>query len=83
MVATAAVRPSPGKQFTWIHFLEKRMVAGRAAGKARGGMKYLTTETRGDVAIIGLNFPEKRSAMSDALTEELELAGNYTGSLLV
>lgn len=37
-------------------------------------MKYLTTETRGDVALIGLNRPEKRNAISDAFVEELNQA---------
>ena len=37
-------------------------------------MQYLTTETRGDVALIGLNRPEKRNAISDAFVEELEAA---------
>lgn len=34
-------------------------------------MKYLRTEMRGDVALIGLNRPEKRNAISDAFVEEL------------
>jgi len=34
-------------------------------------MQYLTMETRGDVAVIGLNRPEKRNAISDAFVEEL------------
>lgn len=37
-------------------------------------MKYLKTETRGDVALIGLNRPEKRNAISDAFVEELDEA---------
>ena len=37
-------------------------------------MDYLTTEFRGDVALIGLNRPEKRNAISDAFVEELEEA---------
>lgn len=37
-------------------------------------MRYLTTETRGDVALIGLNRPEKRNAISDAFVEELDAA---------
>lgn len=37
-------------------------------------MTYLTTEFRGDVAIIGLNRPEKRNAISDAFIEELDVA---------
>lgn len=35
-------------------------------------MKYLSTEMRGDIALIGLNRPEKRNAISDAFVEELE-----------
>lgn len=37
-------------------------------------MRYLTTEIRGDIALIGLNRPEKRNAISDAFVEELETA---------
>jgi (methylthio)acryloyl-CoA hydratase len=37
-------------------------------------MSYLTYELRGDVAVIGLNRPEKRNAISDAVVEELDLA---------
>lgn len=37
-------------------------------------MQYLTTELRGDVALIGLNRPEKRNAISDAFVEEIDLA---------
>ncbi len=37
-------------------------------------MKYLTTSMRGDVALIGLNRPEKRNAISDAFVEELDQA---------
>ena len=37
-------------------------------------MRYLKLETRGDVALIGLNRPEKRNAISDAFIEELDLA---------
>lgn len=37
-------------------------------------MTYLSTELRGDVAVIGLNRPEKRNAISDAFVEELEAA---------
>lgn len=37
-------------------------------------MQYLITEMRGDVAMIGLNRPEKRNAISDAFVEELEQA---------
>ncbi len=33
-------------------------------------MDYLTYELRGDVAILGLNRPEKRNAISDAFIEE-------------
>lgn len=35
-------------------------------------MTYLSTETRGDVALIGLNRPDKRNAISDAFIEELD-----------
>lgn len=35
-------------------------------------MDYLTTENRGDIALIGLSRPEKRNAISDAFIEELE-----------
>ena len=35
-------------------------------------MKYLTLEYDGDVAIVGLNRPEKRNAISDAFIEELD-----------
>ncbi|WP_172292541.1 crotonase/enoyl-CoA hydratase family protein [Pseudoruegeria sp. HB172150] len=35
-------------------------------------MKYLTFEMRGDVALLGLNRPEKRNAISDAFVEELD-----------
>ncbi len=34
-------------------------------------MKYMTYELRGDVALLGLNRPEKRNAISDAFVEEL------------
>ncbi|MEQ9814899.1 MAG: crotonase/enoyl-CoA hydratase family protein [Azospirillaceae bacterium] len=37
-------------------------------------MRYLKTETRGDVALIGLNRPDKRNAISDAFVEELNEA---------
>jgi len=37
-------------------------------------MKYLTIEYQGDVAVIGLNRPEKRNAISDAFIEELDTA---------
>jgi enoyl-CoA hydratase/carnithine racemase len=37
-------------------------------------MGFLATETRGDVALIGLNRPEKRNAISDAFIEELDTA---------
>jgi enoyl-CoA hydratase/carnithine racemase len=37
-------------------------------------MEYLTLEYRGDVAIIGLNRPAKRNAISDAFIEELNTA---------
>jgi len=38
------------------------------------GITYLIKEIRGDVALIGLNRPEKRNAISDAFVEELEVA---------
>ena len=34
-------------------------------------MKYLTIEYRDEVALVGLNRPEKRNAISDAFVEEL------------
>lgn len=34
-------------------------------------MEYLTYELRGEVALLGLNRPEKRNAISDAFIEEL------------
>lgn len=37
-------------------------------------MRYLKLETRSDVALIGLNRPEKRNAISDAFIEEMDLA---------
>ncbi len=37
-------------------------------------MRYLKLETRGDVALIGLNRPEKRNAISDAFIEEMDTA---------
>ena len=37
-------------------------------------MTYLSTEMRGDIALIGLNRPEKRNAISDAFIVELEAA---------
>lgn len=37
-------------------------------------MTYLSTEMRGDIALIGLNRPEKRNAISDAFVIELEAA---------
>ncbi|KMK66558.1 crotonase/enoyl-CoA hydratase family protein [Puniceibacterium sp. IMCC21224] len=37
-------------------------------------MPYLTTELRGDVALICLDRPEKRNAISDAFVEELNAA---------
>lgn len=37
-------------------------------------MAFITYELRGDVAVIGLNRPEKRNAISDAVVEELDLA---------
>lgn len=37
-------------------------------------MKYLTVKFQGDVAIIALNRPEKRNAISDAFVEELDQA---------
>ena len=35
-------------------------------------MRYLTVEYSGDVAIVGLNRPDKRNAISDAFIEELD-----------
>ncbi|MDF0602539.1 crotonase/enoyl-CoA hydratase family protein [Psychromarinibacter sp. C21-152] len=35
-------------------------------------MQYLDYELRGDVALIGLNRPEKRNAISDSFVEELD-----------
>jgi len=35
-------------------------------------MRYLTVEYSGEVAIVGLNRPEKRNAISDAFIEELD-----------
>lgn len=37
-------------------------------------MSLITYEQRGDVAVIGLNRPEKRNAISDPLVEELDAA---------
>jgi enoyl-CoA hydratase/carnithine racemase len=37
-------------------------------------MSLITWETRGDVAVIGLNRPEKRNALSDAVIEALDAA---------
>ena len=37
-------------------------------------MDYLTTEIRGEVAVIGLNRPEKRNAISDVFIEQLDVA---------
>ena len=37
-------------------------------------MTHLSIETRGDIALIGLNRPEKRNAISDAFIAELETA---------
>jgi enoyl-CoA hydratase/carnithine racemase len=37
-------------------------------------MDYLTDELRGDVALLGLNRPEQRNAISDAFVEELAVA---------
>lgn len=37
-------------------------------------MEYLETDLRGDVALIGLNRPAKRNAISDAFVEELDTA---------
>ena len=34
-------------------------------------MEYLSYELRGDVAVLGLNRPSKRNAISDAFIEEL------------
>ena len=44
------------------------------AGEDARSMEFLQTETRGDVALIGLNRPDKRNAISDAFIEELEVA---------
>lgn len=41
---------------------------------ASANMRYLKLETRGDVALIGLNRPEKRNAISDAFIEEMDTA---------
>lgn len=41
---------------------------------ALGDLTYLKTESRGDVALIGLNRPDKRNAISDAFVEELDAA---------
>lgn len=35
-------------------------------------MEYVTLEYRGDVAVVGLNRPQKRNAISDAFIEELD-----------
>jgi enoyl-CoA hydratase/carnithine racemase len=35
-------------------------------------MDYVTLEYRGDVALVGLNRPQKRNAISDAFIEELD-----------
>lgn len=35
-------------------------------------LQYLSLEMRGDVAVVGLNRPEKRNAISDAFIEELD-----------
>ncbi|WP_323037147.1 crotonase/enoyl-CoA hydratase family protein [Pararhodobacter sp.] len=35
-------------------------------------MEYVTLEYRGDVALVGLNRPQKRNAISDAFIEELD-----------
>mgnify|MGYP000648301651 CR=1 FL=1 len=43
-------------------------------------MRYLKTETRGDVALIGLNRPDKRNAISDAFVEELNEAISWAES---
>ncbi len=37
-------------------------------------MPFLVTEIRGDVALIGLNRPDKRNAISDAVIDEIEAA---------
>lgn len=37
-------------------------------------MPFLVTEIRGDVALVGLNRPDKRNAISDAVIDELEAA---------
>lgn len=43
-------------------------------------MDYLTYELRGDVAVLGLNRPDKRNAISDAFIEELALAIRHAES---
>ncbi|CAN5252100.1 crotonase/enoyl-CoA hydratase family protein [soil metagenome] len=37
-------------------------------------MEFLATEARGEVALIGLNRPDKRNAISDAFIDELDVA---------
>jgi len=37
-------------------------------------MSFLTLDLRGDVAVIGLNRPDKRNAISDAVLEEIDAA---------
>jgi enoyl-CoA hydratase/carnithine racemase len=41
---------------------------------------YLTRELRGDVAIVGLNRPDKRNAISDAFVEEIDAAVTWAES---
>ncbi len=43
-------------------------------------MQYLTLEQDGDVAIVGLNRPAKRNAISDAFVEELNSAITWAES---
>ncbi|MCB1341698.1 MAG: crotonase/enoyl-CoA hydratase family protein [Pseudooceanicola sp.] len=45
-----------------------------------GTLHYLQTELRGDVALVGLNRPEKRNAISDAFIAELEQAVDWADS---
>ena len=45
----------------------------KSRGRISLDLKYLTYELRGDVALLGLNRPEKRNAISDAFVEELAM----------
>ncbi|MBL0932849.1 MAG: enoyl-CoA hydratase/isomerase family protein, partial [Alphaproteobacteria bacterium] len=40
-------------------------------------MPFLVTELRGDIALIGLNRPDKRNAICDAVIGELEAAVDW------